>query len=105
MRRAGWILTICAPAWPKMPQRGPCWPSGGNNETGAVQPVAEAAEIGPCCGRDLLVCDAVQAFSRIPCSFAATGADILFLSSHKLGGPKGAGALAYLRRDLMPARR
>ena len=43
----------------------------------------------------VLVCDAVQAFSRIPCSFAATGADVLFLSSHKLGGPKGAGALAF----------
>lgn len=74
-----------------------------NNETGAVQPVAEAAEIVHASG-GIVVCDAVQAFSRIPCSFAATGADILFLSSHKLGGPKGAGALAYLRRDLMPER-
>ncbi|MGO8739224.1 cysteine desulfurase family protein [Rhodoblastus sp.] len=72
-----------------------------NNETGAVQPVAEAAEIVHAAG-GIVVCDAVQAFSRIPCSFAATGADVLFLSSHKLGGPKGTGALAYLRRDLMP---
>ncbi|MCI4679299.1 cysteine desulfurase [Rhodoblastus acidophilus] len=72
-----------------------------NNETGVVQPVAEAAAIVHAAG-GTLVCDAVQAFSRIPCSFAATGADILFLSSHKLGGPKGAGALAFARRDLMP---
>ncbi len=72
-----------------------------NNETGAVQPVAEAADIVHAAG-GTVVCDAVQAFSRLPCSFAATGADVLFLSSHKLGGPKGAGALCFLRRDLMP---
>ncbi len=74
-----------------------------NNETGAVQPVAEAAEIVHAAG-GVLVCDAVQAFARVPCSFADTGADVLFLSSHKLGGPKGAGALAYLRRDHMPGK-
>jgi cysteine desulfurase len=72
-----------------------------NNETGVVQPVAEAAQQVHAAG-GLLVCDAVQAFSRIPCTFSSTGADVLFLSSHKLGGPKGAGALAYARRDVMP---
>lgn len=72
-----------------------------NNETGVIQPVAQAAELVQAAG-GLVVCDAVQAFSRIPCAFAATGADVLFLSSHKLGGPKGAGALAYRRRDAMP---
>lgn len=72
-----------------------------NNETGVAQPVAEAAELVHAAG-GFVVCDAVQAFSRIPCSFAATGADALFLSSHKLGGPKGAGVLAYARRDLAP---
>ena len=72
-----------------------------NNETGVVQPVHEAAENVHEAG-GLLICDAVQAFGRVPCTFAATGADALFLSSHKLGGPKGAGVLAYAKRDAMP---
>ncbi|HUO55625.1 MAG TPA: cysteine desulfurase family protein [Rhodoblastus sp.] len=72
-----------------------------NNETGVIQPLAEAADLVHAAGGSL-VCDAVQAFSRIPCNFATTGADILFLSSHKLGGPKGVGALAFRARDAMP---
>ena len=63
-----------------------------NNETGTIQPVAEAAAL---CRRHgaLLHVDAVQAAGRISVDLAELGADSLAVSSHKLGGPKGAGAL------------
>ena len=63
-----------------------------NNETGTVQPVPQAAAI---CHRfgALLHADAVQAAGRMPVGLEALGADSLAISSHKLGGPKGAGAL------------
>jgi cysteine desulfurase len=63
-----------------------------NNETGALQPVAEAAEIV----RDkgcLMHVDAIQAFGRISFNINALNADLVTLSAHKIGGPKGAGAL------------
>ncbi len=41
------------------------------------------------------VCDAVQAVGRVPCTAESLGADVLILSAHKIGGPKGAGALAF----------
>jgi len=65
-----------------------------NNETGTIQPVAEAAEL---CRRygALLHVDAVQAAGRISVSLAALGADSMALSSHKLAGPLGAGALLF----------
>lgn len=64
-----------------------------NNETGVIQPVRAAAGRVRAAG-GLLVCDATQAIGRIETTFATTDADFLFFSSHKLGGPMGAGALA-----------
>jgi len=63
-----------------------------NNETGVIQPVQQAAEI---CRRRgaLLHVDAVQAAGRMPVQLGALGAHSLAISSHKLGGPAGVGAL------------
>ncbi|MEZ5827830.1 MAG: cysteine desulfurase family protein [Hyphomicrobiales bacterium] len=63
-----------------------------NNETGALQPVTEAAEIVHDAG-GLLHSDAVQAVGRVPLDIRALGADMVTLSAHKIGGPKGIGAL------------
>ena len=63
-----------------------------NNETGVIQDLASAAERVHRHGGLLLV-DAVQAAGKIPLDFAACGADLLSLSSHKIYGPKGIGAL------------
>jgi cysteine desulfurase len=63
-----------------------------NNETGAVQPVAEAGEIVHSAG-GLLHVDAIQALGKIRFDINAMNADLVTLSAHKIGGPKGVGAL------------
>ena len=63
-----------------------------NNETGALQPITEASEIVHA-GGSLLHVDAVQALGKIPLDINSMGADMVTLSAHKIGGPKGIGAL------------
>jgi cysteine desulfurase len=69
-----------------------------NNETGVVQPICEAAQAVHERGGVLHV-DAVQTAGRIPCDIKALGADLLTVSAHKIGGPKGAGALIKRTED------
>ena len=63
-----------------------------NNETGALQPIAEAAGIVHGAG-GLLHVDAIQALGKIPFDIKVIGADLATFSAHKIGGPKGVGAL------------
>ena len=63
-----------------------------NNETGALQPVGEVADIVHEAG-GLLHVDAIQALGKIPFDIKSMKADLVTLSAHKIGGPKGVGAL------------
>jgi cysteine desulfurase len=72
-----------------------------NNETGIVQPIAQAAVLVRR-HRGLLVVDAVQAAGRLPLDINALDADFVIISSHKIGGPKGVGALISRGDVLMP---
>lgn len=63
-----------------------------NNESGVIQPISDVAEMCRSFGVELL-CDAVQAFGKIPFDASTAGVDYAVISAHKLGGPKGIGAL------------
>ncbi|MCU4179956.1 cysteine desulfurase family protein [Bosea sp. BH3] len=65
-----------------------------NNETGVIQPITDAAAIVQRHG-GLLHSDAVQAAGKVAIDIEALGADVLTLSAHKIGGPKGIGAIVF----------
>ncbi|MGZ6015400.1 MAG: cysteine desulfurase family protein [Phenylobacterium sp.] len=74
-----------------------------NNETGVIQPVAEAAEIVRAADGWLHV-DAIQAAGKIPVDSRGVGADTLSVSAHKIGGPQGTGALTFGPRATLARR-
>ena len=72
-----------------------------NNETGVLQPVAEVASLVAEAG-GIFVVDAVQAAGRLTIDMSASYADFLILSAHKIGGPRGVGALVAKSGVMMP---
>ena len=104
LRRHGWQVETIAidgqglvdwPAFEAQLARGPLCIAAlmvANNETGVIQDVPRAAAAVHA-ARALLLADAVQAAGKLLLDFTASGADLMSLSSHKLYGPKGVGAL------------
>jgi len=72
-----------------------------NNETGIIQPIPQIAELTHA-HEGFLTVDAVQALGKMDFSVEETQADFLFVSSHKIGGPQGAGALILRDAALSP---
>jgi cysteine desulfurase len=69
-----------------------------NNEVGSIQPVRTArTAVSRLGSRALIHCDAVQGYGKLPLSPASLGADLISVSSHKIHGPKGVGAL-YIKK-------
>ena len=71
-----------------------------NNETGVILPVAECVRAVKAFDRNILFhCDGVQGFLKVPFTMASLGCDFVAVSAHKIGGPKGIGAL-YIRQGI-----